>query len=66
MVVSIKERAAFSAELTQSWANAEASLAHYSELYDFAPVGYFTLNHDSKILQVNLAGAHMLGMEPAQ
>jgi PAS domain S-box-containing protein len=53
-------------ELTQSRANAEASLAHYSELYDFAPVGYFTLNHDSEILQVNLAGARMLGIERVQ
>jgi signal transduction histidine kinase/PAS domain-containing protein len=49
-------------ELTQSRADAEANLAHYSELYDFAPAGYFTLNHDSKILQANLFGAHMLGI----
>jgi PAS domain S-box-containing protein len=53
-------------ELTQSRADAEMNLTHYSELYDFAPIGYFTLNPDSKILQVNLTGADMLGMKRAQ
>jgi PAS domain S-box-containing protein len=53
-------------ELMQSRVDAETGLAHYSELYDFAPIGYFTLNPDSKILQVNLTGAHMLGMKRAQ
>jgi signal transduction histidine kinase/PAS domain-containing protein/ActR/RegA family two-component response regulator len=53
-------------ELVQSRADAEASLAHYSELYDFAPVGYFTLSPDSKILQANLAGAQLLGKKRVQ
>ncbi len=53
-------------ELLQSRAEAEAGLEHYSELYDSAPVGYFTLALDSKILQVNPAGARLLGIERSQ
>jgi PAS domain S-box-containing protein len=53
-------------ELILSRAKMETSLERYSELYDFAPVGYFTFAPDAKILQVNLAGARLLGMERAQ
>jgi PAS domain S-box-containing protein len=53
-------------ELMLSRAEMEASLDRYSELYDFAPVGYFTLDPAAKILQVNLTGARLLGMERAQ
>jgi PAS domain S-box-containing protein len=35
----------------------------YSELYDFAPVGYFTLSPKGMILEANLTAAAMLGME---
>jgi signal transduction histidine kinase len=41
----------------------EASLARSTELYDFAPVGYVTLDGKSSILEINLAGAGMLGKE---
>src|SRR5512144_766627 len=44
----------------------EASLARYTELYDFAPVGYVTLDGKSTILAINLAGAPMLGKERAR
>ncbi len=43
----------------------EASLARYSELYDFAPVGYVTLDGKSTIFEINLVGATMLGKERA-
>ena len=36
-------------------------LEKYQDLYDFAPVGYFTLDHNGVIRQANLAGAYMLG-----
>jgi PAS domain S-box-containing protein/putative nucleotidyltransferase with HDIG domain len=36
----------------------------YADLYDFAPVGYFTLDRRGKIVEVNLAGARLLGAEP--
>jgi PAS domain S-box-containing protein len=35
----------------------------YVDLYDFAPVGYFTLDHKDKIVEANLAGAQLLGVE---
>jgi PAS domain S-box-containing protein len=53
-------------ELMQSRAKMEESLERYSELYDFSPAGYFTLDSEAKILQVNLTGARVLGMERAQ
>jgi PAS domain S-box-containing protein len=55
-----------SEELWQSPAEAEAGLEHYTELYDFAPVGYLTLGRDGAISKVNLAGADLLGVEPAR
>jgi PAS domain S-box-containing protein/putative nucleotidyltransferase with HDIG domain len=35
----------------------------YADLYDFAPVGYFTLDQGGQILEVNLTGAQLLGLE---
>ena len=35
----------------------------YADLYDFAPVGYFTLDRKGKIVEVNLAGAQLLGVK---
>ena len=43
----------------------EEEQAYYNELYLLAPVGYFVLGFDSRILQVNLVGAEMLGIERA-
>jgi len=39
----------------------ETLLGHYSDLYDFAPVGYFNLDRKGTILTVNLTGAGFLG-----
>jgi PAS domain S-box-containing protein len=50
-------------ELIQARAEIEASLEKYSDLYDFAPVGYFTLSDDGIIREVNLTGASLLGEE---
>jgi len=41
----------------------EALLDKYTELYDFAPVGYFTLAADGIIRLANLTGATMVGIE---
>ncbi len=35
----------------------EASRRKYADLYDFAPIGYFSLDHHGLIQEVNLAGA---------
>jgi len=50
-------------ELVKARAEKEALLRQYTDLYDFAPVGYFTLARDGAIHQVNLAGAKLLGVE---
>jgi PAS domain S-box-containing protein len=50
-------------ELQQARSDLEKSLNQYTDLYDFAPVGYFTLDQNGIILNVNLTGARMLGME---
>ena len=50
-------------ELIRAQAESEAALDQYTALYDFAPVGYFTLTRVGTILQVNLTGANLLGVE---
>jgi PAS domain S-box-containing protein len=50
-------------ELRQAWSAAEDALDKYTELYDFAPTGYFTLAKDGKIIGLNLYGASLLGKE---
>lgn len=44
-------------ELRQALNQAETAIA----LYDFSPVGYFTIDRDGTISQMNLSGAEMLG-----
>jgi PAS domain S-box-containing protein len=51
------------AELQESRDEAEVALEKYTELYDFAPVGYFSLDEQGRILAVNLTGAALLGVE---
>jgi PAS domain S-box-containing protein len=50
-------------ELMRTKREAEQALAKYSDLYEFAPIGLFTLDTHSQILEVNLMGAMLLGME---
>ncbi|MDO8543852.1 MAG: PAS domain S-box protein [Opitutaceae bacterium] len=50
-------------ELKQAKAEVDAGLEKYTDLYDFAPVGYFSLDEQGLILEVNLTGAALLGME---
>ncbi len=35
----------------------------YADLFDFAPVGYFLWDDRARILEINLAGAALLGLE---
>jgi PAS domain S-box-containing protein len=48
-------------ELRASRAEVEALLERYTDLYDFAPVGYLTVGRDGVIRQINLTGARLLG-----
>jgi len=49
-------------ELRRSRAELQASHERYFDLYDLAPVGYFTLAEDARILEANLTGAELLGI----
>ncbi|AHF90323.1 histidine kinase [Opitutaceae bacterium TAV5] len=53
-------------ELKQAKARVEEGLEKYTDLYDFAPVGYFSLDEKGLILEVNLTGAALLGVERCQ
>ena len=48
-------------ELRQAYDLVETALKKYTMLFDMAPVGYFTLNNDGSISELNFTGADMLG-----
>ena len=48
-------------ELSEARDKLEAMLEKYTDLYDFAPVSYFTLDPKGDILEANLAGAGLVG-----
>ncbi len=50
-------------ELRRVQAEIEESRTKYSDLYDFAPIGYFTFTQTGEIAEVNLTGAHLLGVD---
>ena len=49
--------------LRESQADTAESQYKYSELYDFAPVGYFTLDRKGHIIEANVTGAILLDTE---
>jgi len=51
------------AELRAARDRAEVLLDQYTDLYDFAPVGYFTLARDGTIRLANLTGTCLVGVE---
>lgn len=50
-------------ELRQAQVELAQARDRFSDLYDFAPIGYLTLDKQGQILEVNLAGASLLGVE---
>lgn len=50
-------------ELQRARTEAQAALEKYYDLFDFAPVGYFLWDQDGRILEVNVAGAALLGLD---
>ncbi|MGA7180716.1 MAG: PAS domain S-box protein, partial [Thiobacillaceae bacterium] len=50
-------------ELRKTRSEAETNLERYTELYDFAPVGYVTLGPGGVIHQANLTAAKLLAIE---
>ncbi|MBK5275184.1 MAG: response regulator [Desulfuromonadales bacterium] len=51
------------AELRQAREQLEEALEQYTDLYDFAPVGYFTLDREGTINRVNFTAADLVGLE---
>jgi PAS domain S-box-containing protein len=52
-------------ELRNSRAEVEKLKDRYYDLYDFSPVGFVSLEQSGAIIQINLAGARLLGSERA-
>jgi PAS domain S-box-containing protein len=50
-------------ELQRAQAAAVEASEKYHDLFDFAPVGYFLWDQEGRILEVNLAGAALLGLD---
>jgi len=53
-------------ELTESIERVETASNRYSDLYDYAPIGYFTLSKEGCITELNLSGAAMLHKKRSQ
>ncbi len=51
------------AELQEARNTMEVLLEKYTDLYDFAPVSYFSLDQDGRIQHANLTGAHLVGID---
>jgi PAS domain-containing protein len=49
-------------ELRQAKEAIETGLEKYTALYNFSPVGYFTLDKTGMIIECNLSGAKMLNI----
>jgi len=50
-------------EILLSKEKADATAGKFTELYYFAPIGYFTLSKEGIIVEMNLCGSQMLGKE---
>jgi len=61
LAVHQAELATQNAQLVGAQVALEASRARYADLYDYAPVGYCTLDRDGRIHEINLRGAALFG-----
>ena len=52
-------------ELSRAQAELNATRERYFDLYNLAPVGYFIVSHEGRILETNLVGVSLLGVPRA-
>jgi PAS domain S-box-containing protein len=52
-------------ELCRAQAEVNATRERYFDLYNLAPVGYFIVSHEGRILETNLTGVILLGVPRA-
>jgi PAS domain-containing protein len=52
-------------ELSRAQAELDAARARYFDLYDLAPVGYFTISEQGLILEANLMASTLLSVSRA-
>lgn len=50
-------------QLRETQQKLEASRSKYTDLFDFAPVGYFVIDKKGNISEANLTGSQMVGIE---
>ncbi len=62
LTTSAEELRTMNEELVRARSAAESGLARYTDLFESAPVGYFTLDRNGVIVQANLAGTTLLGL----
>ena len=53
-------------ELRHAYEEADALIERYADIYDFAPISYFTLDRQGVIVDMNLAGSILLGIKSSQ
>jgi len=53
-------------ELLCAYGESDALRERYADIYDFSPASYFTLDRHGTILELNLAGAILLGIKRSQ
>ena len=53
-------------ELREAHSELELARDRYADLYDFAPVGYVTLDTQGRMLEINLSGSKLLGKPRAE
>src|SRR5437868_245746 len=61
-----EELQAQQAQLIESQRQLEASRDRYADLFDFAPIGYVTLDRNGVTGTTNLAAARLVGLDPGR
>jgi PAS domain S-box-containing protein len=64
--MEMKVKTGHKEELWQSQARIEASLAQFTEFFDFVPSSYLILQRDGVIHEINIAGVSLMGLERAE